>query len=177
MAKTERLFFALWPKPEQQKAWATTVAGLLPVDAGRLVPASNLHITLLYIGEVTTRKRKALEAMADQISFAPFALRLDRFGYWRKPKVWWWGPSQPPEELFGLVQSLRRGAECCGIEIDQRPYKAHLTLARKVACAPEQIVIQACGWTVDHFALVRSVSTPEGVRYEPLQHWSVQQEC
>jgi len=172
MNKVERLFFALWPEPEQQKAWATLAAELLPVGAGRLVPASNLHLTLLYVGGVAPEQRKALELMAAEISFSPFVLQLNRFGYWRKPKVWWWGATQTPESLCRLVQLLRIGAERCGIEVDQRSYKAHMTLARKVAHAPDQVAIQSCDWAVDRFALVSSVSSPAGVHYEPLRHWS-----
>ncbi len=148
---------------------------LLPAGGGRLVPAANLHMTLLYIGGVGAEQCKALKAMADGISFSPFVLRLDKFGYWRKPRVWWWGASQTPEALHGLVGSLQAGARRCGIGIDPRPYKAHMTLARKVVRAPEQVDIQSCDWAVDHFALLRSVSTPTGVHYEPLQYWSAQQ--
>ena len=175
MSQAERLFFALWPEPEQQKAWAAMAAELLTIDEGRLVPATNLHVTLLYVGGVTADKRIALEAMADEISFAPFVLRLNRFGYWHKPRVWWWGPRQAPEALSVLVESLRAGVERCGIEADRRPYTAHMTLARKVVRAPQQVVIPSCDWVVDHFALVRSVSSPAGVHYEPLRRWSAQQ--
>ena len=171
MARTERLFFALWPTSAQQKAWATRAAECLPAGSGRLLRAANLHITLVYIGEVSGRKRQALEAMADEISFSPFTLRLDVLGYWCKPKVWWWGPSQTPVALSGLVQSLAAGAMHCGIEIEQRSYRAHMTLARKVARAPGEAVIQPCDWRVEGFALVRSVSSTRGVCYEPLRHW------
>ncbi len=147
---------------------------LLPAGIGRLVPASNIHVTLLYVGEVTIERRNALETMAAGISFAPFMLRLNRFGYWRRPRVWWWGASQTPESLYGLVQSLQAGARRCGVAVDSRPYKAHMTLARKVVHLPELVAIQSCDWAVDHFALVRSVSSPAGVRYEPLQQWSAQ---
>ena len=175
MTETERLFFALWPRPEQQKAWAAMASELLPTGVGRLVSAANLHMTLLYVGAVADDRRKALEVMAAEISFAPFVLRLDELGCWRKPRVLWWGPTQTPGALFELVQSLQAGAGRCGIEVEARPYKAHMTLARKVVHAPEQVVVRSYDWAVDHFALMRSVSSPAGVRYEPLQQWSARQ--
>jgi len=175
MSATERLFFALWPGSEQQKAWAAMANELLPTGVGRLVSATNLHMTLLYVGTVAADRRKGLEVMAAETCFAPFVLRLDKLGYWRKPRVLWWGPTQTPEALLGLVQSLRAGAGRCGIEVDSRPYKAHMTMARKVVREPEHVVVQPCDWAVDHFALVRSVSSPAGVRYEPLQQWPAQQ--
>jgi len=175
MTETERLFFALWPQSEQQKAWAAMASELLPTGVGRLVSATNLHMTLLYVGAVAADRRKALAEMAAEICFAPFVLRLDELGYWHKPRVLWWGPSQTPVALFELVRSLQAGAGRCGIEIDSRPYKAHVTLARKIVRAPEQVVTPSYDWAVDHFALVRSVSSPAGVRYEPLQQWSARQ--
>lgn len=171
MRKTERLFFALWPNTEQQLAWAKIAAEMLPADTGRLVPASNLHITLLYIGEAGAQQRRILEKMAGEIEFSSFVLRLDQFGFWRKPKVWWWGSNHTPESLGYLVETLRLGAESCGLKIDRRAYKPHMTLARKLVSPPQHAIISGCDWQVDGFALLRSVSSPVGVRYELLRQW------
>jgi len=173
MDKDERLFFALWPAAELQKVWATTARELLPDGAGRLVPVSNLHMTLLYIGEVTAEKRAELELMAGEISFVPFVLRLDKFGYWRRPRVWWCGATETPEQLQRLVDSLRSGAKTCGLEVDQRPYKAHLTLARKVSRSPGQQVAQPYDWHIKQFALVRSILSPGGAQYEVQRCWPI----
>ena len=173
MSNDERLFFALWPETGLQKVWATTARELLPTGAGRLIPVSNLHMTLLYIGEVSAEKRAELELMAGEINFVPFVLRLDKFGYWRRPRVWWWGATETPEQLQQLVDSLRCGAKACGLEVDQRPYKAHLTLARKVSRSPGQLVAQPCDWHIKQFALVRSTLLPGGAQYEVQRCWSI----
>lgn len=171
MAESERLFFALWPEPQQQHAWADLAESLVPADSGRLLPAQNLHITLLYLGEVGSETRLMLEQKADAIHAKPFELKFERFGHWRKPQVVWWGPKQTPEPLQKLVQSLRQAAQVCGIEVEQRPYQAHLTLARKVRHAPGRISAEPYEWQVDEFSLVRSTLLPEGAHYEVICRW------
>jgi len=171
MAETERLFFALWPEPQQQRDWAALAREMIPQDCGRLVTAQNLHLTLLYLGEVSQQQRQTLEEKAGEISISTFVLRLDGIGYWRKPQVLWWGVRDIPEALAGLVRSLRQRAVDCGIEVDQRPYKAHLTLARKVRRAPGRLLAQPCDWRIGQFTLVRSVLSPAGAQYEVLRRW------
>ncbi len=171
MPDSERLFFALWPEPQQQRAWADLVKSLLPPGRGRLLPEQNLHLTLLYLGEIGTETRQILEQKVDAIQAKSFKLRLEQFGYWRRPKVLWWGPKQTPDPLQQLVGSLRQSAQACGIEVEQRPYKAHLTLARKVRHTPGRISAEPYDWRVSDFVLVRSTLLPEGAHYEVLRRW------
>jgi len=167
----ERLFFALWPEASQQQAWAQAAKEWLPPGTGRLVAAENLHLTLLFAGEVTLEQRHCLEQMADAIHGDSFALHFDRSGYWRRPQVVWWGCSQTPAALLNLAQALQAGAKQCGIAVDERPYAAHLTLARKVRKAPLPIDSDVAEWRVDRFVLVRSQLSPKGSLYEPQRSW------
>jgi 2'-5' RNA ligase len=56
------------------------------------------------------------------------------------------------------------------VRLDQRPFRAHITLARKAQQRPdfdfEPIRLKAYD-----FALVQSVSTENGVRYHVLASW------
>lgn len=172
-SEKERLFFALWPSEQQQQAWARMAKEWLPRDGSRLVPSQNLHLTLLFIGEVDQDQRRCLEQVADAVGGDPFVLHFDISGYWRRPQVAWWGCSQTPEPLLNLVQALQRGATGCGLKVDQRPYAAHLTLARKVRKAPVPMTPEVGEWGLDRFALLRSQLTPGGALYEPLRYWSL----
>ena len=169
----ERLFFALWPDAHQQQAWAQAAKEWLPPSTGRLVAAENLHLTLLFAGEVTLGQRQCLEQMADAICGDSFVLHFDRSGYWRRPQVVWWGCSQTPAALLELAQSLQAGAKECGIAVDECPYAAHLTLARKVRRPPLPITPPMAEWRVDRFVLVRSQLSPKGSVYEPLRSWTL----
>ena len=171
MAETERLFFALWPEAQQQQDWADLAKNLIPAGSGRLIHAQNLHLTLVYLGEITIDVHQRLEQLADAIHSASFELKLERFGHWSRPQVLWWGPKQTPVRLIELVESLRRAARACDIEVEQRPYAAHMTLARKVRRAPGRLTAEPHIWQVDEFALVRSTLLPEGAEYEVVRRW------
>jgi 2'-5' RNA ligase len=171
MSDSERLFFALWPTPQQQRDWADVAQQLLPPGAGRLLPVQNLHLTLLFLGELTSETRQELEARVDTIRGHAFELRLERFGHWRRPQVLWWGPRETPEPLQHLVEELRRAARACGLEVERRPYQAHLTLARKVRRNPGRLQAESRSWPVDEFVLARSTLLPEGARYDVQRRW------
>lgn len=168
---TERIFFALWPAPEQQQLWADAARAWLPPGAGRLVAAPSLHLTLLFAGEVGAERRRCLEQMADAIRLSPFVLRFDRAGYWRRPEVAWFGCSRPPAELLDLVLALSSGGKGCGIAVDDRPCAVHLTVARKVRKPPPPATLAVSEWPVTRFVLVRSRLTPAGSLYEIVRSW------
>lgn len=171
MSDGERLFFALWPAPRQQRDWAGLAQRLLPPGRGRLLPAQNLHITLLYLGEAAPATRQCLEARVDAVHGQAFDLELERFGHWRRPQVLWWGPRQTPVALQQLVEALRGAARACGLEVERRPYQAHLTLARKVRRSPGRLQAEPQIWPVDEFVLARSILLPESAHYEILRRW------
>lgn len=167
----QRLFFALWPTPEQRAA-LVNVASTLPDDLGRRVMPANLHLTLAFLGGLTLEQRQAMEAVADDIVVSPFTLTLDAVGYWRRPQVVWAGSSVMPPELLTLVKRLQQGAASCGLRVDTRPYAVHLTLYRKVRRAPRQWpAFPPLPWSVTHFALVESLSEADGMRYEVRRSW------
>ena len=57
-----------------------------------------------------------------------------------------------------------------GIEIEKRPYRPHVTVARK-AKLPLSTDIEAIDWSATEFVLVESISTAQGVRYNVLKRW------
>lgn len=172
-AEKQRLFFALWPEVELQQAWAQAAREWLLPGTGRLIAEDNLHLTLLFAGEVTPEQRGCLEQMADAIRSEPFILRFDRSGYWRRPQVAWWGCSQLPAALLNLARALQAGAMQCGIAVDERPYSAHLTLARKIRKPPVPINPEVADWRVNRFVLVRSLLSPKGAVYEVQRSWAL----
>src|SRR3569832_1114547 len=166
----QRLFFALWPTPEQRAA-LVNVASMLPDDLGRRVTPANLHLTLAFLGGLTLEQRQAMEAVADDIVVSPFTLTLDAFGYWRRPQVVWAGSGVMPPQLLTLVKRLQQGAASCGLRVNTQPYAVHLTLYHKVRRAPRQWpAFPQLPWSVTQFALVDSLSDADGMRYEPHQN-------
>ena len=185
--RPQRLFFALWPGDSLRQQLVSRSKPLAQAVHGRSVPTENLHITLAFLGSVDAGQRVCVEDMAanvarntaEDVACSPFALTLDRFGYWSRPRVLWFGASETPEPLRLLADSLSAGARECGLSLDARPYSPHLTLMRKVSRAPEKRDIEPISWSVDRFVLVNSVTVPQGVRYEVVREWLLREsaEC
>ncbi len=167
----QRLFFALWPAPAQRAA-LSHLAGRVPAGLGRPVSLDTLHITLVFLGAVSTEQRQALEAAAERINAPSCLLTLDRFGYWRKPQVLWAGCASTPPPLLHLVAQLQRAASVCGLRVDTRPYQPHLTLCRKVRRPPPGLPgFEPLSWPVAAFSLVESQTRPGGVTYTQRRVW------
>jgi 2'-5' RNA ligase len=170
-SKPQRLFFALWPDDDFRQQLHRHCKSLLRHAGGRPVPTENQHITLAFLGNVDALQRQCIETMADAIRCPPFELVLDKAGHWARSRVLWLAPSQPPEPLAALASALHAGASDCGLKMESRPFRAHLTLKRKLARAPQGLEFKPVWWQVKSFVLVRSVTFQQGVQYEVLQEW------
>lgn len=170
----QRLFFALWPTDELRQQLQRRCKSLLRHGGGRPVAVGNLHITLAFLGAVSAEQRACVEQAAEAIQLPRFSLRLDRAGYWSRPRVLWLGSSEQPEAVVALASGLNSGARACGLTMDSRPYQTHLTFMRKVAKPPADLALEPLVWDVDSFSLVQSHTYPEGVQYIPLQSWALQ---
>ncbi|MEF8792056.1 MAG: RNA 2',3'-cyclic phosphodiesterase [Thiohalorhabdus sp.] len=168
----QRLFFALWPDAEIQGALAEHACQALDRRRARRLPAENLHITLAFLGEVDADTRACAEATAAGLSGEPFGLSIDRLGYWPQKNLLWAGPSTTPSALERLAADLGEAlASDCGFEREQRAFKAHLTLARKVPKMPPRIAIEPVDWPVERFVLVASETGPQGATYTIVGEW------
>jgi 2'-5' RNA ligase len=172
-APRQRLFFALWPGDAVRKRLAAIASKSLK-RSGRKIPAENLHLTLAFLGPVGPEVRRCAEEVADVVSAAPFTLEFTHLGFFPRPRVVWSGCDQTPEALIALVNALRAGLEDCGIQPEARPYRAHLTLARKASVEPGFGAPHApVAWGVDRFHLVESKTFSAGARYNILRSWSL----
>lgn len=169
--KVQRLFLALWPNEELRKHIKRNSKSLLRHGGGRPVALHNIHITLVFLGNVDQQQQACVEQVADGVQCPVFDLRLDKAGHWARPRVLWLGCEETPESLKQLVANLYQGIRHCGIQLDSRPYQAHLTLMRKVNRPPTDLTIEPVDWSLDRFVLVKSTTHPEGVKYEVIREW------
>jgi 2'-5' RNA ligase len=168
----QRLFFALWPEPGLQRTLADQAAQALGERRAKRLPAENLHITLAFLGEVDAATRACAEAAAGRLAAEPFTLSLDRLGYWPRKGLLWAGPTDQPPALEALAADLNATlAADCGHQPDNRPFRAHVTLARKVPKMPGRIAIDPLEWPVTRFVLVASELGKGGARYTIVGEW------
>lgn len=91
----------------------------------------NLHLTLEFLGELDGPEA-AITAM-DQVTAQPFLLEFAPSGRFRRREgdLLWLG-IQPGTELLQLQRKLHLALEHQGISLESRPYRPHLTLARRL---------------------------------------------
>jgi RNA 2',3'-cyclic 3'-phosphodiesterase len=144
----------------------------LMIDCGgRAVASANIHLTLSFVGDVEREHIARLEGAARSVHAAPFALTVDRIGYFRFNRIVWAGTAHCPPPLTALETRLRAALAPLGMKAEDRPYVPHITLVRQAQRKPSLCTPQACVWRVEEFVLMESVAIAGGVRYEPLARW------
>jgi RNA 2',3'-cyclic 3'-phosphodiesterase len=146
-----------------------------------------MHLTLRFMGEVDEGGVAPLQAALDGL--APFAvtIALDRagtFGPAARTGVVWLGIGGEVRALRGVAESVERAIRLVGARPEDRPFTAHLTLARLARHATEQdrrAVAEAVHaldappplpFATSELALVRSILEGPSPRYEVLSHHS-----
>jgi len=176
-AETQRLFFALWPDASTRDAIYKAGRRVIRVSGGKPVRADNYHATLAFLGSVDAGAAVAARDAAAGVHGPPFELRLDRFGFWAKPRVVWLGAGQVPEAARRLAAGLTAALIARGLTPDPKPFVPHVTLVRKVSKPGDFGSVEPVAWPVTSFALVRSVTHPEGSQYSVLASWPLTDGC
>jgi 2'-5' RNA ligase len=151
-----RVFFAIWPDEPARARLAALGSRVAHEGGGRAVPAANLHLTLVFLGDVPEDRVGIAKRVAAGIRGAAFRLALDRLGAFRRAGVGWAGPSCPPGALGDLQSCLERALRSAGFVPEDRPFVPHLTLARKLARPVMETAVDPVAWDVERFALVAS---------------------
>lgn len=170
-APVRRLFFALWPGDDQRWALAPRLRALQPQGHGRPQAPGQWHVTLEFLGPVPEARLPGVRDAAAAVHVAPFELAFDAVEYWRRPQVLCLVATELPPALEALVAQLRAGLAARDFKPEQRSYRAHLTLARKVTRPGPVGPCEPLLWPASEFALVESVTEPSGSRYVPVDRW------
>ena len=136
----------------------------------RPVHPQNVHVTLVFLGNVDVAFELLIKRSVAGISFKPFVLTFDLLSYWSRPKILCLTCSQLDDEVEMLVDALNREVASCGLQTDTRPYQPHITLARHAKYLPD-IKLEPIVWRAESFCLVESCSEPEGVCYKVREQW------
>lgn len=168
----QRLFFALWPTAELAARMHALARS--SVRRGRVIPAEKLHVTLAFLGELSDEGRAAASAAGDRVSGEAFELSLSQLGCWRRRGIAWLGTDETPEALLRLHQSLGLALDEAGLPTERRPFRPHVTLARRAVVAPQRLD-GVLHWPVHEFHLMASVLGPDGAVYTSVGKWPLQQ--
>lgn len=159
-----RLFIALWPDPGIRDELAAWRDGWTWPRKATPVRSERLHATLHFIGEVADDRIPALRA-ALHVPFSPFTLEFGHCALWPHG-IAVLEPGAVPEPLLELHDSLGQVLARLALPVDERPYRPHVTMARRAAGAMLPATKLTVRWPVDHYALMSS-----GDGYTTLQRY------
>jgi RNA 2',3'-cyclic 3'-phosphodiesterase len=168
---THRLFFAFWPDDPMRETLAHATRKAARASGGRPVPPENLHSTVLFLGSVAEDRLRSVFAIAAELRHPPLKLKFDRLEHWVKAAVLCLGCSEPQGAASALASSLSKSLISQGFAPDPKPYRPHVTIARKVARPHEIGPVHAIEWAVYELALMESTTAPEGPHYSVLRQW------
>ena len=169
-----RLFVAL-PVPEDVSGDLVALQAGVP-DA-RWVPPENFHVTLCFAGEVQGGVMRDLEEELSDIAGSRFPVGIagvEQFSAGKQPRALV-ALVEKNDRLDWLQQKVTTVARNCGIEVDRRKFRPHVTLARFGAGAEtghhiaqfmaSHSTFRTGPWLADHFALYSSRSGGGGRIY------------
>lgn len=172
---TVRVFFALWPDEAVRDQLDLAGRKLHEALGGRRMRRENLHLTLVFLGNIPPKRLPDAIAAAEGVEIVPFSIDFDRYFCWKHNRVGFLAPSLVPPLLQDLVRTLGERLSDRGFDFDDRPYVPHLTLVRDARCNRRPPEPAPVSWPVQDFVLVRSEIGTEGVCYTPVRTWSSSQ--
>lgn len=139
-----RLFVAV-PLGEEARASVARLAEQVQANAEaaaraqrspvRWVRMDGLHVTLRFLGPTPAARIAELGAIVDHAAalVAPFRVSIRGSGAFpsaRRPRTLWLGIDDGSAQLADLARRFDEGLAKAGWPVDDRPFRAHLTLAR-----------------------------------------------
>lgn len=102
---------------------------------GKYVHPADYHLTLVFLGKAETVQLNTLAEKIETIADNTKRISLhfehtDVFGDAKQPRIFFIRPEHS-EALFRLREQVKKAAEQAGFAIEKRPFKPHVTIAKK----------------------------------------------
>src|SRR3954463_5243328 len=129
-----RLFFAI-QLPDETREKIRPALDAARAVAGESVGFTRIeqvHFTLAFLGETSKLDDAVAAAQAVQ-SLAPFEVGIGGRGAFPglgRPRVLWLGVTEGSQQLTAVAETLAAGLRERGFKLEDRPFRAPLTLAR-----------------------------------------------
>jgi len=175
-----RLFLALELPPATADEIHAAIAPLRDADPGLAwVPAHKLHLTLKFLGDADESRVAGLASIVEKLvaRHRPFELTLAGIGAFpnlRRPRVVWMGV-EGESRLELLHHDVEVAAADLGYEVEGRPFRPHVTLARvreplaadraRALARVARAVSYSATVFVDRFTLFDSAAGGSGAHY------------
>ena len=164
-AANAQLFIALWPSPAVRRALAAVQHRWRWPGGAAPTAEDKLHLTLHFLGAVPVSRLSAL-ARAIDLPCPRFTLVFDRAEVWPN-RCAVLVASEVPSLLVDLHAVLADSLRRLHWPVEDRPFRPHVTLARKAAGAQPPAEPPTLRWPVRGYVLVQSA----GGRYTPIARY------
>ncbi|MCU1249158.1 MAG: 2-5 ligase [Edaphobacter sp.] len=167
-----RLFLGLPIPPELAQA-LTRLTAAIELPKSRRTAAENIHLTLVFLGEVAEPTLTLIEQELSELAFAPFPLKFTSLNTFPLAGVLF-AEIEPSPALLHLQAEVASSMRLCGFAPEARPYHPHITLARFHGPLRLSLGQRALSpslhpsFIADTVNLYRSHLTPTRPRYEIL---------
>ncbi len=166
-----RLFFAVKPDPIERDDLGEAAKALILGPESRLVPRSNYHLTLAFVGEVTVSQLPIVREIGARQAASTWVLMFDAFEYWPKPEVVVAVARSIPGELLALWQQLHHELAIHQWALAPKRLRPHVTLARKVSQPPVLQAMSRVSWAARELCLMRSELSGSQPAYTVVNTW------
>jgi 2'-5' RNA ligase len=167
-----RLFLGLPIPPELAQA-LNRLTQAIELPKGRPAAPENLHLTLVFLGEVAEPKLPPIERELSKLNIAAFQLKLTSLNTFPRAGVLV-AEVEPTRPLLQLQAKAVAAMVRCGFAPESHPYHPHLTLARfhgTFRLSQSQRALPSSLpriFIADTVNLYRSHLSPTGANYEIL---------
>ena len=168
-----RVFFALVPDRAVVGEFTVLAADIARRARGRAVAGDHVHVTLAFLGDVAPAAIPALRRIGDALPHAGAVVLFDTLGSWRASGVAWIAPRELPPQVLALHDALHGALVDAGFPLDTRPFRPHVTLARRCVHPVPRARCAPIRWKADRLCLIGSELTPAGPVYSELAAWAL----
>ncbi|QSX33075.1 RNA 2',3'-cyclic phosphodiesterase [Shewanella avicenniae] len=155
----------------------TRLQSAFATDDFKPVAAANLHMTLLFLGNVTDEQQQRLQQYIDSLLLPRFTQPLSQLDFWPKPKILCLRQAEVAPPLLAMQQQIAAFASNLLPLQQHDSYRPHVTLARKAKYLPTLAAksIPHISLAPTALQLYQSINLGAGVQYPILQSWPLRQ--
>ena len=133
---------------------------------GSFVSPEKFHLTLAFLGECNSKQAAEARKAMKKAVFSPFDIRIDSLGRFKRDgsDLWWAGVFEN-EELLKLHRNLSDNLTRAGFSLEDKTFRPHITLGRKVVSRIAPRSVEPFGQRVTKIDLMESENKMGAVTY------------
>ncbi|QQK08929.1 RNA 2',3'-cyclic phosphodiesterase [Miniphocaeibacter halophilus] len=167
-----RLFIAINFNKETKEKILKVQKDLIGLySKGNPTKIENIHLTLIFLGEIEKKKLPPIKNIMDGIKFSNLNLVFDKIGKFnrRNGDIYWLGIEEN-KKLLDIQNKLYKDLLKENFILDKKPFSPHITLARKVVMPSneKQILSSKFSTNINHLSLMESQIIDRKVSYKEI---------